>query len=52
MMDNGDPDARRHFGVRVVETHISVLFFLGDRVYKLRKPVRFDFLDFTDREAR
>lgn len=38
--------------VRVVETHISVLLFFGDRVYKLHKPVRFDFLDFTDREAR
>jgi aminoglycoside phosphotransferase family enzyme/predicted kinase len=37
---------------RVVESHISVLIFLGDRVYKLRKPVRFDFLDFTSREAR
>ena len=38
--------------VRVVETHISVLVFVGDRVYKLRKPVRFDFLDFTDRVVR
>lgn len=36
----------------VRETHISVLFFLGDRVYKLRKPVRLDFLDFSTREAR
>ncbi len=24
----------------VVETHISTLFFVGDRVFKLRKPVR------------
>jgi len=38
--------------VRVVETHISVLVFVGDRVYKLRKPVHFDFLDFTDRAVR
>ncbi|MGO9856656.1 MAG: AAA family ATPase [Acidimicrobiales bacterium] len=38
--------------MRVVETHISVLVFLGDRVYKLRKPVHFGFLDFTDRTAR
>ena len=36
----------------VVETHISILFFVGDRVYKLRKAVRFGFLDFTDRAAR
>ena len=38
--------------MRVVETHISVLVFVGDRVYKLRKPVHFDFLDFTDRAIR
>ncbi len=37
---------------RVVETHISVLVFVGDRVYKLRKPVHFGFLDFTDRAVR
>ena len=36
----------------VTETHISVLVFLGDRVYKLRKPVKFEFVDFEDREAR
>lgn len=37
---------------KVVETHVSVLIFLGDRVYKLRKPVRFDFVDFRRRAAR
>ena len=37
---------------RVVETHISVLVFVGDKVYKLRKPVHFGFLDFTDRAVR
>ncbi|MCD9625381.1 AAA family ATPase [Rhabdothermincola salaria] len=36
----------------VVETHISVLTFVGDRVYKLKKPVHFDFLDFRRREQR
>ena len=29
------------------ETHISHLFFAGDLVYKIKKPVRFPFLDFT-----
>ena len=43
---------RRTPPARLVETHISVLFFVGDRVYKLRKPLRFDFLDFTERSAR
>lgn len=37
---------------QVVETHISVLFFHGERVYKLHKPVKFEFVDFRDREAR
>ncbi|MGO9341560.1 MAG: AAA family ATPase [Acidimicrobiales bacterium] len=37
---------------KVVETHISVLFFVYDKVYKLRKPVRFGFLDFTDQSRR
>ena len=40
------------FDVDVAETHISVLFFLGDRVYKLKKPVVFPFVDLTTREAR
>jgi aminoglycoside phosphotransferase family enzyme/predicted kinase len=39
-------------GVKIVETHISLLFFVAGRVYKLRKPVRFGFLDFTERTAR
>ena len=36
----------------VVETHVSRLVFLGDRVYKIKKPVRFAFLDFSTVEAR
>ena len=31
---------------------MSVLFFVGDRVYKLKKPVHMDFLDFSTRAAR
>jgi aminoglycoside phosphotransferase family enzyme/predicted kinase len=37
---------------KLVETHISTLFFVGDRVYKVRKPVQFGFLDFRSRTAR
>jgi aminoglycoside phosphotransferase family enzyme len=29
------------------ETHMSWIFFAGDRVYKLKKPVRFPYLDFS-----
>jgi aminoglycoside phosphotransferase family enzyme/predicted kinase len=36
----------------VRETHVSILFFVGDRVFKLKKPVRLDFLDFSTRERR
>ncbi|GAA0965857.1 AAA family ATPase [Actinocorallia libanotica] len=36
----------------VAETHIATVFFSGDRAYKLKKPVRNGFLDFTTREAR
>ena len=36
----------------VSETHSGVVFFVGDRAYKLKKPVDLGFLDFTDRETR
>ncbi|MCD2195267.1 AAA family ATPase [Actinomycetospora endophytica] len=37
-------------GVR--ETHTAVLWFMGDRVHKLKKPVALDFCDFTTVAAR
>lgn len=37
---------------RIIETHVSRLFFVGDRVYKSKLPVRNDFLDFTTVAAR
>jgi aminoglycoside phosphotransferase family enzyme/predicted kinase len=37
---------------RAVETHVSTLFFVGERVYKLKKAVSLGFLDFSSREAR
>ena len=36
----------------VRETHVSTIFFVGDRVYKLKKPVKLDFLDFSTLAAR
>jgi uncharacterized protein len=36
----------------LVETHISLLFFVGERVYKLRKSIDLGFVDFTDRSTR
>ncbi|MEX0752195.1 MAG: hypothetical protein WD073_04635 [Xanthobacteraceae bacterium] len=34
------------------ETHMSWVFLAGDRVYKLKKPVRFPYLDFSTLERR
>lgn len=34
------------------ETHSGVVFLLGDRVYKAKKPIRTEFLDFRTRAAR
>lgn len=38
--------------VEQVETHISHVFLAGERAFKLKKPVRFTFLDFSDVEKR
>ena len=35
-------------GVIRRETHMSCVFLAGDRVYKLKKPVRFAYLDFSN----
>jgi hypothetical protein len=38
--------------VRVVETHSALLFFVGDRVFKVKKALDLGFLDFTTLDAR
>ncbi len=38
--------------VELIETHISYVFIAGNIVYKVKKPVSFDFLDFTSLEKR
>lgn len=38
--------------IKSSETHISLLFFTGNYVYKLKKPVNFGFLDFSTLEKR
>ena len=32
-------------GVEIVETHGALVFLAGDRVYKMKRPIRLDFLD-------
>ncbi|WP_457104628.1 bifunctional aminoglycoside phosphotransferase/ATP-binding protein [Methylobacterium sp. P5_C11] len=38
--------------VETISTHISHLFLAGDRVFKLKRAVRFPYLDFTSPERR
>lgn len=48
------PDAYPHAIGDLVrrETHMSWVFLAGDRAYKLKKPVRFPYLDFSALERR
>lgn len=39
-------------GALLVETHISWVFLMDDYAYKIKKPVRFSFLDFSTLEKR
>ncbi|MFE8017199.1 AAA family ATPase [Streptomyces antibioticus] len=39
-------------GAEVCETHTAIVFFAGDRAYKVKKPVDLGFLDYTTRAAR
>ncbi len=38
--------------ISVLETHISSIVLTGTYAYKIKKPVKFDFLDFTSKEQR
>lgn len=38
--------------VEMIETHISRVFLVGDRVYKLKRAVRLPYVDFTTLAAR
>ena len=39
-------DNRAPWAAALAETHTAVLLFMGDRAYKIKKSVRFPFLDF------
>ena len=39
-------------GFQVIETHISWVLLTGPYAYKVKKPVNFGFLDFTELAAR
>ncbi|MGB8959926.1 MAG: AAA family ATPase [Candidatus Aminicenantales bacterium] len=38
---------RRSRGMRLIQTHISWILLDGARAYKIKKPVRFSFVDYT-----
>ena len=38
--------------VELLQTHISYIVLAGDRAYKIKKPVRFSFLDFSSLDRR
>jgi len=38
--------------VQRIETHMSFVFVAGELVYKIKKPIRLEFVDFTSLEAR
>ena len=48
----GDPATPRDPAAQLVQTHISFVVLAGDRVYKVKKPVDFGFLDFTSLAKR
>ena len=50
-MIDSEPD-RGSLHSHVIETHVSYVVFIGDRVYKLKKPIVTDFVDFRGVEAR
>lgn len=52
--DLGRPHAYSHAveQVEIRETHVSLVFLAGERAYKVKKPVRFAFLDMTDPARR
>ncbi len=45
-------EAEPEGSARVVETHSAYVFFMGDRVYKVKKAVDLGFLDHRSSEAR
>src|SRR6266478_10248435 len=38
--------------VDIIETHASLVFLAGDRAYKLKRAVKYSYLDFSTAERR
>ena len=50
-MNSGNEFPRMPYAA-LAETHSAVVYFAGDRAYKLKKPVDLGFLDFSTKQAR
>jgi aminoglycoside phosphotransferase family enzyme/predicted kinase len=46
------PSAHGGANVERIDTHASVVFLAGERAYKLKRAVQFDYLDFSTSERR
>ena len=51
-LNNPDSFSDKTNTVSIVQTHISMVFITDNFVYKIKKPVNFDFLDFSTLEKR
>jgi aminoglycoside phosphotransferase family enzyme/predicted kinase len=51
-LSRADTYPHRPQKVEQIETHISQVFLAGSYAYKLKKPVKYDFLDFSTVQAR
>ncbi|MFF1442786.1 AAA family ATPase [Streptomyces sp. NPDC058295] len=51
-MTEPDHNGTEPWRAEVCETHTAIVFFAGDRVYKVKKPVDLGFLDYSTRTAR
>ena len=48
----GSPAAHGGLPVERIDTHASIVFLAGDRALKLKRAVRYDYLDFSTAEQR
>lgn len=46
------PSTHGRASVERIDTHTAIVFLAGARAYKLKRAVRFDYLDFSTRERR
>src|SRR5215467_14603451 len=48
----GDPATHHGAAVKRIDTHAASVFLAGDRAFKVKRAVRFPFLDFSTAEKR